>query len=267
VTFADDKEVGEWSVLKLKFLQSYLTSYLVATKRAKHKYYIDCFAGDTEYIHKSTKQLVEGSSKIVLNIDKSFDAYYFIEMDPQRIQQLEKVRDIYPYKNINIYQGDCNEKLPNILENIEKKSPTFIFFDTDGVHIKWETLIKASQWRTEFLINFPFNMSIKRNLPTDISKLKPSFKTTLTEFYGTDEWYNIYSSASIPQSRKNNMLISLYVNNLKTLGFKYVIISPPFCNQTGAILYYLIFAGNNPVGEKIMGHVFNKQFNPQGTLF
>lgn len=263
MTFAKDNKIGEWSILKLKFLESYLTGYLNATKRARQKYYIDCFAGKIQYVSKETGESIKGSTELVLNLNKSFDAYYFIELDSQRINELNKLKEKYPEKNINVIQDDCNKVLKKILPNIHPDAPTFIFFDTDGINIEWETLVFASNWHTEFLINFPFYMSIKRNIPWNEKKLSNSKIEKITKFFGTDEWKNIHYDKTIPKSRKNYLIIDLYKKNIEKLGFKYVMFSDTFNNSIGAKLYFLVFASNHPAGEKIMKHVFRKQFNPQ----
>lgn len=269
MTFAENQEIGEWSVRKLQFLESYLSQYLKATKTAMYKYYIDCFAGATEYIHKASGKIIPGSATIALNLNTSekFDEYFFIEIDPVRIEALEELKLIHPDKNITIMQGDCNDLLPQILKKINLKSPIFIFLDTDGLHIKWNTLAIASKWRSEFLINFPFYMSIKRQMPWDENKMQETSATTINEFYGTDEWRAMLYDPVKSKKQINHDLIHLYEQKLKSLGFKYVLFSDTFSSSTGNKLYYLVFAGNHDAGMRIMKHIFNKQFNPQGQLF
>lgn len=267
MTFAENQKIGEWSILKLKFLESYLESYLKATKKAKHKYYIDCFAGRSFYINKGTNELVPGSTIRVLNLKDHFDAYHFIELDPARIADLEKLKEQFPERKIFIHQGDCNVILPQILPEINKSSPVFLFFDTDGINIDWKTLELSSKWKSEFLINFPFYMSLKRNMPWDENKMQKTSSKLITKFYGTEEWKTILYAPNKTKLQKNSELIQLYEKNLRKLGFSYVLFSDTFSTSSGNKLYYLVFAGNHPVGEKIMKHVFYKQFNPQRSLF
>lgn len=266
MTFADHG-IGQWSVLKLKFLESYLRAYLLATKTADHKYYIDCFAGLPEYTLRTSGEKVAGSSVIALETPGNFDEYIFIELDDERIAQLNDLRKSYPSKNISVYKGDCNREIKNILPRINKRSPIFIFLDTDGINIEWKTIEYASQWKCELLINFPFYMSIKRQMPWDENKMQQASEKSITAFYGTDTWKRILYDQYKPQQQRNNELIHLYKNNLETLGFKYVLFSDTFTTNTGNKLYYLVFAGNHPVGAKIMKHVFFKQFNVQPSLF
>jgi len=110
-------------------------------------------------------------------------------------------------------------------------------------------------------------MSIKRQMPWDENKMHPASEDSITSFYGTNQWKDILYDEYKSKQQRNNELIHLYKNNLESLGFKYVLFSDTFTTNTGNKLYYLVFAGNHPVGAKIMQHVFHKQFNPQQTLF
>lgn len=259
-----EKKIGQWSLGKLAFLESYLPAYVRATKTAKQRYYIDGFAGQGEWINKSTGQKVAGSAAIALRYANEFTHLFFVEYAEERAEKLrELIRSFGAGHKATVFVGDCNQHIHSIVGRINRFAPCFVFLDPSSDQLQWSTIEKLADWKTELFILFPLNMTIIRFLPRH-GRIEEWARTRLNSVFGTNEWENIYKKK--PRTYLMSELLSLYKNRLGKLGYVHENISEVFKSDTGQKLYYMIWVGKHPVGKKIMDKVFEKQ-SPQLTLF
>jgi three-Cys-motif partner protein len=249
--------IGEWSIDKLKFLDKYLPTFAKATQRAKHRYYIDGFAGNGEWIHRDTGEYVEGSAAIALKNAEGFTKLHFVEMDKNRSDNLANLVGSFSAGNKTvIHQGDTNTLLPSIMKKIHPLAPTFVFLDPSGDQLNWKTIESLSKWQTELFILYPYHMTIARYLPID-GEIEDWQIERLNKFFGTHDWYEIYLNK--PRNYLLFELLNLYTSRLVNIGYKYCNVSKCFKSTTGQNLYYMIWVGKHPAGKKIMDWVFKQQ--------
>jgi three-Cys-motif partner protein len=257
--------IGEWSIDKLSFIKKYLPIYSKATQKALHRYYIDAFAGNGEWIHRVKGGKVPGSATIALENISGFTNQFFIEMDDARVANLYRLIESFDAKDkAKIYQGDCNTVLPNILMKIHKKAPAFVFLDPSADQVEWETIEFLSKWKTELFILYPYHITIQRFLPKNKNSLKDWQRERLNKFFGTNKWEDIYM-----EKHRDYLcfeLLELYTNNLRNIGYSYANISEVFKTPGGQKLYFMIWVGKSPVGKKLMDWVFQQQ-QVQMSLF
>src|SRR5437899_2211748 len=90
-------QIGNWSEIKLEIVREYAKAYstILAAQRAKgiplSHVYIDAFAGAGHHFSKAKGRLVPGTPLIVLEIEPKFDEYFFIDLDSQKIAELERI--------------------------------------------------------------------------------------------------------------------------------------------------------------------------------
>jgi len=256
--------IGEWSIFKLEFLEYYLPLYAKATKKAKHRYFIDAFAGNGKWIHRDKGIEVPGSAEIALRNIEGFTEMHFIEMEKNRVESLISLVKSYSSENkAFVHQGDCNELIPSILDKINKKAPTFVFLDPSGDQVRWKTIEILSQWKTELFILYPWNMTLARYLPRNKNITERSVNR-LNNFFGTHEWYEIYMRVERPYLMSE--LLNLYMRRLKEIGYPYNNISNVIRSSTGQKLYYMIWVGKHKAGKEIMDWVYRRQ-QQQLTIF
>ncbi|MDI3328845.1 MAG: three-Cys-motif partner protein TcmP [Alicyclobacillaceae bacterium] len=255
-----ENTIGQWSIDKLAFLERYIPNYLLATKKALERYYIDAFAGRGEWIHRQTGEKVAGSASIVLRYAKEFTKIHLCELEEDRVEDLRRlVAENGASDKVAIHQGDANRLLPFIMKSIHRSAPTFVFLDPSGDHIHWSTIQTLSKWKTELFILYPYNMTLIRYLPRDPEKQEPFKKERLNLFFGTDEWEYIYRNT--PRRYLHFELLDLYTRRLKELGYQYCNISKCFKSTTGQKLYYMIWVGKHKAGKDIMNWVYKQQSN------
>ncbi len=264
-------EVGKWSRDKLSLLKKYLNAYTTILSEQQWVtgfYYIDAFAGSGKPKLRDEEAFIDGSPRLALSLKKTFTGYFFIEREPWRVNELEKLKQEFPKAAIRILQGDCNHILvEQVLPVVQGKTKrSFVFLDPFGMDFEWVTLQKIARLKTiETLINFPL-MAVNRSaLPNNPYSLTSVQVDRLNRFFGSTKWRDdIYVEEpglfgpvlrKIPQSADS--LSNLFKARLAQI---FPFISSPLImtNSRGGPLYCLIFAGHKEVGRKIMENIFRR---------
>lgn len=249
------REVGDWTRDKLKILHLYLPGYLQAATAAAERVYIDAFAGPGLNFLREEGTCIDGSPLLALDARGAngtvFSRLFFIEQndaDAAELEALLKVRD--PHHRAEVIVGDVNLKLPELLQQrVPRRSPTFVFLDTDGIDPRWSTLEAIAPWQIEFLINFPLGMSINRNLASD---------KTLA-YFGTEDYKPLLA---LPN--RERALLDFYKHRLKTLGFEHTTDDNRLIKtRDNRRLYYLVLVSKVIAAIRIMNWVL-RQPDAQG---
>lgn len=161
---------GNWTEEKLNIFTSYLEAYLIALQNMKFKkIYIDAFAGTGEIETSDGELYLAGSAKRALQANKSFDHYYFIEMDAEKAAELRNmVENEFPHLkcNVTIYSGDANEKLAQIIKEVDwRYNRGLLFLDPYATQVNWSTLENVAKTKAiDVWYLFPFS-ALERMLP------------------------------------------------------------------------------------------------------
>ena len=254
------KLIGSWTALKLEYLDHYLQAYRNVTKKAQEAYYIDLFAGCGNCSLKRNGWLVEGSPWRALKVVPPFQGYFFVEKNRVLANHLNTCIQQESIDNAKVLPGDCNgPKLDEVLSQIPRKALSFAFIDPSGVQLKWTTLKRLAShrtgpWKMELLILYPWDMVINRWID------QPSFARVLTDFYGDQAWQQAQAESrrlnEDPATRRRRF-IDFYMAKIKNLGYKYIDDYGPM--GYGKRFYYqVIFASDQPIGQRIMKAVWSK---------
>ena len=259
---------GDWTLEKLNIFTSYLQAYLLALQNQKFKkIYIDAFAGTGEIETRDGEQYLAGSARRALSADRKFDLYYFIESDKQKAIELQTMIDTeFPYikERIRVYCGDANEKLAEIIKDIDwRKCRGLLFLDPYATQVNWTTLAKIAETGSiDVWYLFPFH-ALNRMLPRNgkyeswegcIDRLLGD-KGWQTEFYKDDPQINLFdlfpdAENDVKTSRKfkdaNTECIKNYIlSRLQTI-FPCVSKNPRvFRNSKNSPLFLFSFAVSN----------------------
>ena len=161
---------GNWTEEKLNIFTRYLDAYLVALQNQKFKkIYIDAFAGTGEIETSDGGQYLVGSAKRALSANKKFDHYYFIEADEQKESELrEMINTEFPHltRSVTIYCGDANEKLVQIINDVDwRYNRGLLFLDPYATQVNWTTLENVAKTKSiDVWYLFPFS-ALERMLP------------------------------------------------------------------------------------------------------
>ena len=262
------KPIGLWTALKLEYLDHYLQAYRTATKGAHEAYYLDLFAGCEDCLLKATGWEVPGSPWRALDATPSFSRCLFVEKDKALARHLEARIAECDVKHAQVFRGDCNGPvLDELLSAVPRRALSFGFLDPSRLQLRWSTVERLAHhrlgpYKMELLILYPYDMVIKRWL--SYSKLEAAF----TAFFGDWSWKEAWQQSQARQEdddTRRRRLVELYKRKLKELRYRFVTDYVPL-GYKGQPYYHVIFAGDQPIGQKIMSDVWSKPKSVPGQL-
>ena len=265
-------QIGFWSEIKLEIIKKYASAYTTVLSKqpwCKGYVYIDAFAGAGMHISKTTGGVIQGSPLNALEVQPSFTEYYFIDLDEERVNLFEEIAKENP--RVHAYQGDCNEILINKIFPILTYSSfkrALCILDPYKLNIKWETVKKAADLETiDIFLNFSI-MDVNRNiLREDLSLAKQEDIDRMNAFWGDEQWKellykkrkNLFGEVQQIKIDDFKKLASGFEQRLKKVaGFKNVPKPILMRNEKNGPLYYLYFASQKDVANKIVNDIFDK---------
>jgi three-Cys-motif partner protein len=268
-------QIGYWSEIKLEIIKAYGQEYskiISAQKRPSIRHvYIDAFAGAGLHKSKSKEALIPGSPLNALSIQPPFKEYHFIDLNPSKVENLEKVVEKqYGQKrsDIHIYTGDCNAiLLKKVFPRAQYRQYRrgLCLLDPYGLHLNWEVIRTAGHMKSiEIFLNFPvadMNRNVFWHNPENV---KPADIERMNAYWGDDTWKNVAYTTSknlfgYAEKEQNKIIAEHFKQRLrKVAAFKYVSEPLPMRNSRNAIVYYLYFASQRPVAKNIVDYIFNK---------
>jgi three-Cys-motif partner protein len=268
-SIAEFDEIGYWSEIKLEIVRDYAAAYsTILTKKNLPHIYIDAFAGAGQHISKSTGEFVPGSPLNALNVIPPFREYHFIDLDAARVESLQRIAGAR--NDVHVYGGDCNEVLiKNIFPTLHFESfrRALCLLDPYGLDLNWEVMFQAGQLGTiDMFLNFPV-MDMNRNvLWRNPEKVSIEQLARMNAFWGGD-WKGVAYTRERnlfgePEKESNDAIAESFCQRLRKIaGFKNVPDPLPMRNSRGATVYYLFFASQVGVAEKIVTDIFTKHRN------
>lgn len=278
---------GYWTELKMEIVVKYAQAYLtIMNKQSWVKtIFFDGFAGsgfieidegvidyDTENIEKT-----KGTALRILEINepKPFDIYYFVELNEENKNDLEKeVKEISNLSNVHIVKADCNEKLMALAKfmNSNRSYRALVFIDPFGMSLNWQSIEALKGLGIDVWMLIPTGMGANRLLKTD-GNISDAWWLKLESFFGLSKqeidsiFYKRTSIATLfgeeqkveKQIDSIHKIYSLYEAKLKEV-FKFV--SSPFVikNSTNSVMYHFLMATNNKTALTIADDIVSTKY-------
>ena len=208
-----------------------------------------------------------GSPLNALSVDPPFREYFLIDLDGDKIAQLR--HHVGARRDVHLLAGDCNEVLlSQVLPNVrfDQYRRGLCVLDPYGLHLSWQVIEAAGHLETiDLFLNFPI-MDMNRNaLWRHPEQASPEGLARMTAFWGDASWQgSVYRSEPTlfgdqDVKLENEEVAAAFGRRLKEVaGFKYVAPPLPMRNTKGATVYYLFFASQKPVAERIVKDIFKK---------
>jgi three-Cys-motif partner protein len=264
-------EIGPWSEIKLDILRDYAAPYSTILKRnGFHHGYIDAFSGPGLHIRKSGGEEILGSPLVALGVEPPFDEYHFIDLDGEKVDFLKSQVGNRP--DVKFYKADSNQvMLESVLPRFSyaKRTRALCVLDPYALTLDWKVVCAAGGSRAvEVFINFPVHHMNRNCKQEDVSRVLPGELAVMDRFWGDRSWHATMFRPSAQTSlfgdemkdkTENRDLVNVYCQRLKDIaGFGFVADPLPMRNSRQAIVYYLIFAGPNKTGWKIVQDIYRK---------
>lgn len=246
-----------WTENKAKLIQRYLQYFVFITK---HGTYIDGFAGPQERAFHDM-----WTAKLVLESQPRWLRHFFLcDADPDQVGSLESLRKGLaprkrgePRRNIEIFSGDFNEKVDQVLSSgvITEKEAAFALLDQRTFECQWQTVAKlAAHKKQGNKIELLYFLPIKW-LHRSISGLKDP--EPLDRWWGHDSWRDLAKANTVSISRA-------FCERVRSV-FDYRSVMPWAIHESetgGAVMYYLIHATDHPEAPKLMSRAYRKANMP-----
>ena len=280
---------GNWTSDKLLYLKKYLDAYTTALKKQRFELlYIDAFAG-TGWLTLKQNQVeqselplfsfgappsreedfsinsMEGSARIALHIEPSFNEYIFIEKDAKRFSTLENLRTEFPEQKITCINRDANSYIKKICDShdwLRAGLRAVLFLDPFGMSVNWDTINSIANTKAiDLWYLFPLGVALNRLLKKN-GEISGAHKRRINQLLGSEDWYDIFYEVTVKEN-----LFGKSSETVKTADFsqiaRYIVsrfedvfegVAPNpkmLRNKKNNPLYLLIFASGNPKGSKI----------------
>lgn len=265
-------EVGIWSELKLEIVEKYGSAYTSAFAKQPRlkKFYVDAFSGAGVHISKRSGGPIDGSPARALKTSPPFDGFFFIDMDANKTAHLKTL--CAGRNDVHIETGDASKYLiQTLLPTIKYKEykRALCLFDPYGLHLEWRAMEMAGRSQAiDMFLNFPV-MDMNRNAIWRNPNVVPKEGIhRMNSFWGDESWReaayaehpqgNLFGSPDIVK-QGNDAIVGAFRERLrKVAGFEFVPEPLPMKNSTNAVVYYLFFASQKPVAQKIIGDILKK---------
>jgi len=264
------RESGPWTEQKLFLWNRYIeiaTSAMVGKPQWQAGLvYLDLFAGPGVCRLKETGRRLPGSPLIAASAPKPFSKILLCEKDPVVIQACKtRIEKTGAAGHVQFFQGDCNERIADMVKEIPNRALTLAFIDPTGLHADFTTIATlANAGRVDLLVLFADAVDAVRN----IERYREQEKSNLDRVLGPDScWRDRRESLPIRDSISiRNMLSDIYIEQLqKHLGYEAFDEYPITCSR-GA-LYRLIYASKHERGLEFWKKISKKDADGQRRLF
>lgn len=270
---------GDWTQQKIEIVVDYAKAYLTIMNKYKQFkcLYFDGFAGSGN-IYKEDQiefEVIKGAAIRILEIDipKSFDIYYFVELNEQNKSELElSIKSEFSNKQTFVVCDDCNNRLLSMAAYLEKHPniKTLAFIDPFGMSVKWSSIEILKGLGVDLWILVPTGIGINRLLKKNgdiseawLSKLEQSLGMTAQEikdyFYKSTTVHTLFGDEVFVNKEQRGIQKAgkLYKERLNEI-FKFVSQPLELKNSTGSIMYHFMMASNNAAAFKIANDVIKK---------
>ncbi len=262
---------GSWTEEKLEILRRYLDAYTtVLVNQPFRLIYVDAFAGEG-YWRPNSPYMAEdyadfddvrdGSARIALRTrDRSFDRFVFIEKDPDRCQSLERLRDEFPDRNIEINNEDSNDALMSFCDRIGAYDRAVVFLDPFATEVSWETVDKiAATKKIDCWMLFPL-MAIARQMPRGGEPTEAWAANLDRIFGGRSFWRELYQrrpqlsffeeESALERPGGSGLIADNYRARLEEVFEGVAPTRRVFKNSRNSPMFELFFAASNAAGAR-----------------
>lgn len=261
------REFHGWTLNKLDVFELYLKLY---RRVAGGGAFIDAFAGTGLGISARSKSSQRDGSSMIAAKSDAFSRLDLIEKDAQYIDTLGSTIRALPTRQINkikIHHGDCNIIIPQLLnsDKLDASRPCFALLDQESTQLDWHTIERLAEWKiyeppatmtgrpkmckVELWILFNSHQVIYRLWPHDRNKYpKSRSPETLDRVFGSrDGWWDLWKN-----QRPASMLVTRFADQLRALGYQYVLPQQINDPNSGRPQYHMLHATDHPSAIEFM---------------
>ena len=206
--------------------------------------FVDLFAGPGRARLREAGRFVKGSPFLALDhTDAPFSKVILCDVAAINVAAL-KERTKAESSRVDIVEGDCNAVVDELVRLVPRYGLNTALIDPYALsQLSFETIRKlAAVTRMDLIIHFPTG-DIKRNFHQNAGHLD--------RFLGTPDW-----RATVKVATDGHKLIDVLRSQLVTVGYTGENVRDiAVKNAKHTVMYHLVFASKNPLGDKIWDSV------------
>lgn len=247
-----------WTEMKGSLVAAYLKLFIMVTHSGT---YIDLFAGPQDLSNPGS-----WAARRVLEIKPEWlRHFHLIDVTELQISQLKRMRrEIGRDRDIQIYSGDCNAIVDDILRPwiIREKEPTFALADQRCFECRWETLERLAAYKSGHKIELLYFMPEGW---LDRSLAAASRPETILEI---DQWWGRPTWGTEIRGITGAVRARVFVDRFRDeLGYKHVTAWPISSRENGGrTMYFMIHASDHDEAPRFMARAYNKTCVPINRL-
>jgi len=216
-------DVGAWAEEKHGLVSFYASLFSTAMKDKWHnRIYVELYAGSGRSRIRNKSKFILGSPLLALKLKDPFDKYVFCEQIPAKLDALRiRAGQAAPDAHVAYIQGDCNERVSDILGQIPKGSVgdtalSLCFADPFDIGLEFETIRKLADARyVDFLILLALGMDANRNYEHYLKEEA----VKVDKFLGSDSWRARWATAQWDAIRFTKFLADEFTKSMAILGY------------------------------------------------
>ena len=261
-----------WTENKAKLIERYLLYFVYITK---HGTYIDGFAGP----QKHDKPEMWAAKLVLESEPKWLRHFHLFDCDKEQINCLEALKREQPqkivkgktrylnkkgkttYRDINIYHGDFNRRVHELLDSgsIGQKEATFCLLDQRTFECQWSTVRALAEYKegdenkVELFYFLPNSWQDRA-----LAALKN--EQILKDWWDREDWGEL---RSIGSQRRRDLFVSRFEEEL---GYTFVTPWPIYESPHGSrVMYYMIHATDHDQAPTQMARAYKNAVAPKET--
>lgn len=245
-----------WTERKAALVTRYLFNFLQVTK---HGTYIDGFAGPQNLDHPelwAAKQAVELRPPWLRH-------FHFFELNKAGVRALKRLKVENPERDVNIYRGDFNVRVNELLARqvIGPKEATFCLLDQRTTECHWRTVKALASHRSEgykfelfyFLAQGWMDRSLKtRSTSAGVQEIR--------QWWGRDDWRSLQDLSGWERAHTFADRFS------SELGYEHARAYPIWGQDAegapGRIMYFMIHATDHDAAPRLMRRAYENAVLP-----
>ncbi len=274
---------GSWTEVKLDALERYLPAFgrAASVKAQGRTLYLDLFAGQTMNISRASGLVIPGSAERALSAQPPLRKVVLCELNESNVATLQQLRQRHAARDVTVLSGDCNLTLPRYLEDLKRRdpgwqqAPAFAFIDQFSAELHWSTLEALARFKdltkvrskVELWLYFGDSF-VPRGLMLR-SQFNEGYAERVDAMFGGQEWRELLAARweeSLDGAGFKSEMVNLLRWKLEhDLGYAKTI-QLEMVRESGHGLYSMIFATDNPTGDKIMSQVLARSESEMNNM-
>jgi three-Cys-motif partner protein len=250
-----------WTENKAKLIERYIHFFVYVTR---HGTYIDGFAGP-----QPQGRVDLWAAKLVLeDRPKRIRHFFLFEKNKRKVRRLRQLRDSQqprrkgePQRDIHIYSGDCNVKIPEMLKQypIKEKEATFALLDQRTFECDWATVAALANHKKAGHKIELFYFLAQGWIDRSVKAKRKNKEADMRRWWGGDGWQDFFR---LKREDRREHFRRRFIDEL---GYKYAYAFAIYKRADGGkTMYWMIHATDHAEAPKLMNRAYRQALNLKG---